>query len=455
MLHDLGRVALVGIATFASQAAAQQLDVTGRIDTGVRLYHDDGLFAGQSGSGVHVFAGGELNANAPFGAGQMDLQFAGLLDETAGRSAFYVKKAHYTQTFDSWDILAGWNVENWGVADSRSILNVLNPSDQTDTLFNSGQMGTPMINANFNTGYGTVSAYLLLGFIQPNSSDGDSRQRAIFPTANDRAVYQEGNGRHADFALRFSNNYSMGSGSLDFAASYFNGTDRSPVGLPGCGTTFGVVTEAVCDAINDAVVAGYEAGIPAGGDPDDFFDLLDTVATDPIMAAASGIPVIGIVPYYQKIQHFGMSAVYATGDLQFRFEGAYRKPEGEDGNFAAVVGGDYTWANFAGGEGTLNLAMEYLWDDRDSRQPLAIFGNDIYVGANYALNDTRDTRFQFGGFYDLHSHAQLYQMSVSSRITDSVRAEFSAMHVVANGWNDPLSFIADDNFLEFKISTFF
>ena len=193
-------------ASATTAAMAQQIAVTGRIDTGFRIYAEDGLYAGQSEVGVHIFAGGELNATMPLGAGQVDLQFAGLFDDREGRSAIHIRRAHYSQSFDNWDLLVGYTVENWGVAESRSILNVLNPRDATETLFNAGQMGTPMINVNFSTGFGTLSAYALLGFVQPNSTDRVSRQRALWPTANDRAVFQEGDGRHADFALRFANN---------------------------------------------------------------------------------------------------------------------------------------------------------------------------------------------------------------------------------------------------------
>ena len=161
------------------------------------------------------------------------------------------------------------------------------------------------------------------------------------------------------------------------------------------------------------------------------------------------------MPYYQKVQQVGLSAVYARGDLQLRFEGAYRDPKGESGSFAAVVGGDYTWSNFAGSDGTLTLAVEYLYDGGDSRQPTSIFENDVFLGLNYLLNDTGDTRFQLGGFYDLDSQAQLYQLSLSTRLNDNMRAELSAVHVKTNGWNDPLAFIADDNFVQLRFSAFF
>lgn len=435
--------------------AQSPVSLSGQVDFGFRAYPEAGLFAGQSAVGIGFVLGAELTAGMGIGPGDVTLQFAALSDDRDGRSNVNVKKAYYTQVFDNWDLLVGYNVENWGVAESRSVLNVLNPVDGTDFSFGQDQLGTPMINANFSTALGTFSAYALVGFEQPSVPNRDARGRGPWATYNARAVYQEGNGRNFDTALRFSGNYSLGEGSLDISASYFNGSSRQAVGLPGCGFSSATVSEAACTAINDAVVALYQGGFVAGTGSGALWDFLAANATDPIMQAISAVPSAGIVPYYPKIQHAGFSAVYARGDLQLRFEGAYRKPKGETGSFAAVAGGDYTWPDFAGTGGTLTLALEYLYDGRGARQPAAIFENDVFLGLNYLLNDTRDTRLQVGGFYDLDSQAQLYQLSVSMRLNDNMRAELSAVHAKTNGWNDPLAFIRDDNFVELKLSAFF
>jgi len=437
-------------------AAAQDgFGFSGQIDFGARIHTDDGLFAGQSTAGGHFFLGAELNAYSGLGAGDLTFQITALSDDKGGRSQVKVRKAYYAQVFDNWDLLIGYNIENWGVAESRSILNVINPVSASDLSYGQDLPGTPMINANFQTSLGTLSAFALIGFEQPQSTGRSERHRALWGTNNARAVYQEGNGRNFDVALRFAGNYSLGGGSLDLAASYFNGTSRTPLALPGCGYASAAAPEPTCAAINSAIVGAFESGIPAATDSGAIWDFLTANASDAIMAAASAIPSAGFIPYYQKIQHMGFSAVYARGDLQLRFEGAWQQAKGEEAGFSAVVGGDYTWPGFAGGDGTLTVALEYLYDDRNSRQPASIFENDVFLGFNYSLNDTRDTRLSAGGFYDLDSHARLYQMSLSARVNDSIRAEISAVHVRTIGWNDPLAFLRNDDFIELKFSVFF
>lgn len=449
---------LAATMPFGAALAETAVDVSGQIDFGARFYFDDGLYAGQTDAGGQFFFGATLNAGFDAGPGRFTFEIYGREDTDGARSVLNVRKAYYSQVFDTWDLLVGFNTENWGVADSHSVLNVINPRDETDVIYGGDFIGTPMINANVLTDVGTFSAYALLGFVQPNLPGRESRQRALWPTEPGRAYYEEGDGRNLDFAFRWTDTYSVGGGGLDLSASYFNGTSRSPIGLPGCIASVGPITEALCNGVNDAIVSAFEAGFPPEGDPQDFFDLLDSLpegAVDTALGIASGVPGVGFVPYYQKIQHAGLSAVYARGDLQFRGELAYTKPSSEDGYFAGVVGGDYTFSGLGPTGASLTLIAEYLWDDRSTRHPGTIFDNDVFLGANLLLNDTRDTRFRLGGFHDLDTQAQLFQLSASTRINDSTRIELNAMHVEADGWSDPLSFIDNDNFFELKISTYF
>lgn len=447
---------LAGLMAVLAVPAGAQMSLTGQVDFGSRYQLEDGLYAGQSGSGAGFFFGATLDATMGLGAGEAALTFSALYDDRDGRTGINLSRAYYTQSFGNWDILAGYNIDTWGVVESRSVLNVLNPVDNTDVVFGQQRLGTPMLNANLTTGIGTFSAYALLGFVQPNFAEFDSRLRAPWVTDPDRAIYQEGDGRHTDFALRWSHNIGVGDGGLDLAVSYFDGTDRTPLSLPGCTRPGGAITAANCDAINAAVLAAYNSGIPsAGSSADDIWDLIAPNPTDATIAALSADPNAGLVPYYQHIRQAGLSAVYASGDLQLRFEGAVRQARGEDASFAAVIGGDYTWHGLINGDDTLTVALEYLYDDRDIRQPGTLFENDIFLGLNFSLGDRRDTRVTAGGFYDLDSHAQLYQFTVSSRINDRLRAEVSAFHTVADGWTDPLSFIGNDSFLELKLSAYF
>ncbi len=425
--------------------------------TGLRFYTEDGLYSGQSSSGAELFVELGLDGHFNAGNGKITFSFDGLLEETDTRNLFNIGELHFSQSFGNWDILAGFHTENWGVAESRSIVNVMNPIDRSNPTENDQLLGTPMVNLNLHTNAGTFSAYALLGFIEPHFGDGDeARFRSPVEFASRRANFEEGDDRHVDYALRYSHNFNVGNGALDVSASYFNGTSREAVTLPGCANTNGGdIFESVCNAVNDAIAAAYDAGIADNiGDADDFFDFLGENLTDDIATLISTIPIVGLVPYYQKIEQVGLTAVYSNNDLQLRFEGIYREAQGDD-FFAAVVGGDYTFTGIGGGAGDLTVALEYLYDDRAANQPLTLFEDDIFLGLNYRFNNARDTSITFGMFHDLDSQAQLFNAGVSTRLSDSIRLDVNASHVSVDSFNDPLAFIKDDTFVEFKFTAFF
>lgn len=448
---------MTGSLVSAASAEDASYSFSGQYDFGFRNFVDDGLYVGQSSAGAQVFSGLKIDANFGIGNGNLVLSLDGILDQEGYRNHYNIGELNFNQSFDNWSYLVGYHTENWGVAESHSIVNVLNPTDNASPTMGGDLLGTPMINVNFNTGVGTFSAYALLGFIESNLGDGTSaRFRSPILTNSERAYFEEGNGRKADFALRYSNNLSIGEGSLDFAVSYFNGTSRDPLRLPGCANPYGpTITETVCNTTNDSIISAYESGSVGGtADVDAFWAFLEANMTDLMATTVSAIPSVGFIPYYQKVQQVGLTAVYAVKDVQLRFEGVYRDT-GRGDSFAAVVGGDYTFSGLGGGAGDLTVAMEYLYAETDAAQLASIFEDDIFLGLNYRFNDQRDTSVTFGVFHDISSQARLFNIGASTRLTDSVRAEINASHVTVTGWNDPLAFIKNDTFIELKLSAFF
>lgn len=448
-------VAAVGLTFLASPAVSQDLPLTvsGQFEYSLRNYLQDGLYIGQSDAGTAFNLGVQLNADLDVGPGSATLQYRGFFDKENGRHFNNLQKAYYLTNIGSGDLLIGFNIEDWSVSESSSLVNVLNAQNEAESVSSGDLIGTPMINANFNTGFGSLSAYITFGEVYDNFGDGNSRGRSPLFTQEDRAFYEADD--KPDFALRWANNYTLGNGALDLSASVYNGTSRDAVGLPGCVNSVGTITEAVCSGINNAIVSAYENGVGPSGDDagTGFFDLIDTI--DPaILTAVSAIPGFGFVPYYQEIRQIGATAVYSQGNSQLRFEGIYRETSQGD-FFAAIVGGEHTFNQFAGGEGDLTFALEYHYDDSDIRQPTNVFENDVFLGANYSMNDVKDTRLQAGVFYDLDTSAKLFNFGLSTRVTDSMRAELNGVSVEADGFNDPLGFIANDNFLELKITSFF
>ncbi|MEP5731699.1 MAG: hypothetical protein ABJL67_20245 [Sulfitobacter sp.] len=412
------------------------LNISGQIDLGYRYYFDDGPFAEQTQSGSYPFVGFQLNSNFGVGSGEAVFQFYGLNDDDNDRSILNIQKAYYTNSFDSWDVVLGYNIENWGVSNARTIVNVLNARDQANQVGNNELIGTPLANANFFTDIGTFSLYLTDGDVQDNFGGLASRRRGFLAT-DDRLTRFE-NDDSTDIALRFSNSYSLGEGSLDIGASYYNGTNRDALLVPGCLPEAGGPTTAACDQFNQAVLASYSAGA----------SLVDSAL------AAGTASLTALTPFYQEIEQYGLTAVYAAGDTQLLFEGFVRKASGEEFT-GAIIGGDHTFNDFLGGSGTMTVALEYHYDDRSLRQPLTVFDDDLFFGFNYDVNDPHDSRVEFGMFYDLENASQFYTVAASRRVGDRTRVALSAHHTKSDDTTDQLTIGDGNSFFEISLSTFF
>ena len=443
----LGAVLVFLGSGLAAQDGAEPL--TGRVDVGARYYFDDGLYAGQSPRGAYGFVGLRLETGARAGAGEISFAFSGLLEQENGRSFANLERLFYRQSFGTWDLIAGVNTENWSVVESVGVVNVMNPADNADPVSGAGLLGTPMINANLYTGAGTFSAYLLAGFVEPNTPGPENRFRAPILPDFANPIFEEGNGRHADLALRYSGNFRLGEGSLDIGASYFDGTSRSPVCTAVGGTGAGSCYDAVIAAL------GAPPGSPAPGSSSDaFWDWMAANATDALVSGASAVPVPGLGALYQRTRQVGLTAVFAHDDLQLKAEGSWSRAGGRT-YFAGVAGGDYTWHNLFGTDHGMTLAVEYLYDGRDAAQGTPLFEDDVFLGLSYRLNNRLDTAFSLSVIHDLSSSAQYITAGVTSRINDRLSFEVKGTHIETDGYNDPLSFIGRDSFLEVSLSTFF
>ncbi|MEW9920223.1 hypothetical protein AB2B41_11440 [Marimonas sp. MJW-29] len=442
----------LALMALAGPLAAQdsEASISGRVDLGFRYYFDDGLYADQTDAGAYPFLGFGLNGSLPVGDGQIVLQFEGLTDDENDRSVLNVQKAYFTQSFDTWDLVAGVNVENWGVSAGRTLVNVLNARDQANTVGGGELIGSPMVNANFFTGYGTLSAYVVDGTVWDHFGGRASRQRG--PLFTDDALTAYENERGADIALRYANNFSLGEGAVDLGFYVFKGASREAVSLLGCATTSGPVTAEVCNQITNDIRADYEADGSLLRSEQEVADYL--VSNYGVPVALEGEEVLAIAPYYQDIRQVGLTTVYARGDTQFRFEGFLRDTEQESFT-AGIVGGDHTFFDVGGSSGNLVLALEYHFDNRSDRQPISIYDDDLFFGFNFSANDANDTRAEFGVFHDVNTQGRLYSLEFSRRFGDRVRASIRASHVESSDATDPLTAVDGDTFVDFTLSTFF
>jgi len=441
------------VAALAAPVAAQGIEFKGELSFAARHFPHDGAQPGQATSGTSLITEGRLVASSDLGFGQVEIELYGRGDNRTGSEVIDIQKAYFQTGNDFVSVLVGSDVVFWGVAESVNPTNIINQNDLFSRIEEERKLGQPMVNLNFETGVmGTVSLYGLIGFREPDFGDASTRPRFAVLPDDSRAMFDDVNNHDFDIAIRNTNTISFSSASLDYAVSYFQGTNRNPVVLPGCANRAAPVTEATCTAVNTDIRNTYES-LAAGG-PGALAAQVAAGATPATQAFLLGGTSVGTVPYYQDIQQVGLELAYASGDWLWKFEGIRRYASGED-FFGGVFGAEYRFNNVFGGSGDLTIAGEYAYDDRSSLQPITVFDDDVFASVRYDFNNPYGTAITLSGLRDVNTDGSVYNLEVSSRLTDSTTVNFTATHINSSSPTDPLTVLNNDDFYELKFSYFF
>ena len=176
---------------------------------------------------------------------------------------------------------------------------------------------------------------------------------------------------------------------------------------------------------------------------------------DPLLRPdTSGSGGITLVPYYQELRQIGLEVVRASGDTQLTFEGAFREASDER-YFSGAAGIQHTFHDIGSDGGSLVAVGEYLYDNRSSDQPLTLFEDDLHLGFRYDASDIAGTSLTGGVYYDFESQSQIYTLSYSRRLSDTVRFDVSGFLMEADDPADPLSFVEQDSYIEMGLQYFF
>jgi hypothetical protein len=462
---------VISLAFFLSVDSAQAQDAAvenvssnnpiwtygGEISATARYFPDNALYIGQNSDDFVPIFEARLMANGTWNDGmhRIGLEAYGRYDSEAGNSIYDLPEAYYQYVGDAHSFLIGSHTEFWGVAESYNPVNIINQKDDSSDIRSRMALGQPMAKlALSDPEYGTLELFGLFGFREREYGDRSSRFRSPFVVDEDLVTYEDQ--RDIDIALRYSNSIAIGQGSMDFAVSYFNGTDRDPTLLPACVRKGGPITKRVCNRINDAIVNIYEArpNVGGGGRLKRLRRFIRNNFDDDTARFLSGLESVGLQPYYQHLEQVGLEMVYGIDNVQAKFEGAWKRAGGES-YVSMVTGLEYTMNNFAGTEATVSLIGEYLYDNRSFWQPVTPFDNDVFGGVRVGFNDTNNTELKAGVFHDLDTSATIGTLEFSRRLTDSTKLEVSANIFGTDGWNDPLAAISHDSFVDMKVTAFF
>ena len=292
----------------------------------------------------------------------------------------------------------GINTMFWGVVESQHLVDVINQIDQVEGIDGEEKLGQPMIHLKRYQDWGVLDFLVLPGFRERTFQGVEGRPRTPIIVDVDAASYESSDeDSHVDYALRYSHSID----DLDLGVSWFKGTNREPVLVPGL------------DGNNQPV----------------------------------------LLPYYAQMMQLGLDAQLFVEDWTWKLEMIHRDTDEVD--FEAMTGGfEYTFYGVFESDIDLGTLIEYSHDNRPEGQR-GVFDRDIFAGARLVFNDVQSTELLAGVIVDTEKQSQSFRLEGNRRIGDSWKASIEVQILSNIDDEDPLLAFADDDYLLLELAWFF
>lgn len=408
------------IGLFFYIPAHAEVKFTGYLEGELRYYPTEGLIKEQKDSFVSIALEPELTwKDTSENHGARIKLFGRYSDPDGNRSHGDVREMYYNYAGLGWQIELGINKVYWGVVESLHLVDIINQTDNVESVNGEEKLGQPMLSLSLEKNGGNFDFYILPYFREREFTTGPERfqisQNGQRLSLDEDNVFYESSDKenHIDYAIKLGNYF----GDLDISILYFTGTSRDPL--------------VILSAINQTTF-------------------------QPTKFSA----------YYEQLSQVGIELQYLYEDWAFKYEGTTKQLDSGDYN-SGVIGFEYTLSDIGSAGYDLGLLVEYLWNDRkdvsiknysydaldlteailtqllidsgldpelalatvaglDRQFTLAAdylspFQNDIFIGTRFALNDINSTDFLAGVIIDADDQTTSASFEGSTRIGNSVR----------------------------------
>ncbi|MDC0131663.1 hypothetical protein OAI24_02220 [Alphaproteobacteria bacterium] len=383
-------------------ALAMDIEFDGNLELEARSYLEDGQRTSQETAFTSVAGEFELGLYSRSGRHAVIVKPFGRVDEhDHERTHFDLREAKYRYVNGAYELTIGADKEFWGVTEFLHLVDIINQTDNVESLDGEQKLGQPMVKLSISQNWGTLTGYYMPAFRIRQFNDPLTGRHSMGFVVNDATtLFESKHGRYnPDYAIRYHNSF----GVVDLGLSWFDGTARTP-GFVATGQTY-----------NDLPVLNA-------------FYALKTQASVDVQATLG--------PWLLKLE--------AT------------QSEQEDVTTSRATGGfEYTFYNLFGSGTDVGLVTEYMWDERELDAPHP-FGNDIGLGFRWTANDTQSTAILFGGLVDLDSNSTAISLEAERRLGQNFKLilEARAQDKVGDG-DLPAALNGDEDFVRLRLSWFF
>ena len=198
--------ALTGLVSMTGPGSALDIEFDGNLELELRSFpqparHEDmesqfAAIAGQFELGFYSRSGRHAVIVKPFGR---------LDQHDHERSHADLREAKYRYVDGSLEVTVGADKEFWGVTEFLHLVDIINQTDNVESIDGEQKLGQPMVKLSYASSYGTVTAYALPFFrIRQYVDPITGRPNAGFIVDDNTTHFESGNGRQTDdYALRY------------------------------------------------------------------------------------------------------------------------------------------------------------------------------------------------------------------------------------------------------------
>ncbi|MEX1154171.1 hypothetical protein [Parvibaculum sp.] len=394
-----GAVLVLAAALAAGAAEARDIEITGYVEPELQLFTQSASGAEQRRWNTSVAAEVTFesfwdNSNQwvvvkPFA--RWDLR-------DGNRSHVDMREAKYARVIDNWEFRIGLDKVFWGVTEAVHLVDIINQTDLVESIDGEEKLGQPMVMVSSVWDVGTFTGYLLPYFRERTFPSLSGRPAFDIPVDETQTRYESGaKQHHVDFALRYSNTFDI----WDVGVSYFQGTNRNPLLLPGLNT---------------------------GGQ-------------------------LVLIPFYAQTKRVSTDVQATSGAWLYKFEGFLQDQLGE-GHVQATGGVEYTFYGIFDSPSDVGVVAEYAWDDRggNNQNP---FANDVFVALRWTPNDVASTAVLAGTTIDVDTQALGLSLEAERRFGADLFVSLEARFFENVPRQDPLFSVSDDSFVQLRIARHF
>lgn len=292
---------------------------------------------------------------------------------------------HY---WDDYEVSAGIGRVFWGVTESTHLVDVINQTDGVEGFDGEDKLGQPMLRFKAVKSFGTFESFVLPYFRERTIPSRKSRLGLPTKLADSVTYESSQEEKHIDVALRYSHT----ADTVDFALSYFKGTNRDP-----------------------------------------YFQRAED----------------SIAPYYAQMNQLGLELQTVQGDWLWKLEARYR--DSLSNEIATTAGFEYTQVGVLDTYYDLGWIAEYSYDN----QTYALNQNDVFVGWRLAFNDADSSEILFGISHDLDHAEYAVKLEASGRLAEHWKWQVEGWGFSSSRTSSPLHNIENDDFISLAMSYFF